>query len=118
METIILNTVIVSCIVSALFVMIRVYFCYFAKRNCSNDCECGTTKDGRIGRDSFKIYEVYTSEKQKDLTGAVISDTGLEVAEATTKLKRARKPKHSGEPLGDFALEAISKKKPGRKKKS
>lgn len=96
METIILNTVIVSCIVSALFVLIRVYFAYFAKRNCSDHCKCSA----------------------RDLADVVTSPVAEEA-----KPKRTRKPKHSGESKGDFALEATAKlatakKKPGRKKKA
>ena len=117
MESIIVNTVIVSCIVSALFVMIRTYFCYFAKRNCSNDCECGTTRDGRIGCRDFVYREVFKGDKQKDLADAITTTVGLEVIEAIgdaadTKPKRVRKPKAETP-----AAEPVEKK-PGRKKKS
>lgn len=98
MESIIVNTVIVSCIVSALFVMIRVYFSYFAKRNCSNDCECGATRDGRIGCRDFVYREVFKGDKQKDLADAITTSVRPEIIEAIgdaadTKPKRARKPK-------------------------
>lgn len=98
METIILNTVIVSCIVSALFVMIRVYFCYFAKRNCSNDCECGTTKNGRIGR-----HKVEVENKVETPSEAPV------YKEKTTRPRKLKAEAPAAEPV---------KKKPGRKKKS
>lgn len=109
METIILNAVIVSCVVSALFVMIRVYFTYFAKRNCSNYCKCDTSKDGRIVSCRDFVYrEVCKNEEQKDLANAV----ELAATEAAIKPKRVRKAKAEApttEPV---------KKKPGRKKKA
>lgn len=82
MESIIINSIIVSCIVSALFVIIRVYFCYFAKRNCSSDCKCNTAKtDNTVCRDI--IYgEVFKGDKQKDLADAVTAAVGVEVVEA------------------------------------
>ena len=96
MGTIILTTVIASCIVSALFVMIRVYFCYFVKRNCSDSCCCEAAKDARL-------VEMYCNKE--------------EVAPANAP-KRSRKPKQEAENLGDFALKAADKIEKRRKKKS
>jgi hypothetical protein len=82
METLIIYIAIGSCITSALFVMIRTYFCYFAKRNCSSDCKCNAAKtDNTVCRDI--IYgEVFKGDKQKDLADAVTAAVGVEVVEA------------------------------------
>jgi hypothetical protein len=41
-----------------------------------------------------------------------------EVEVPATTPKRVRKPKQTKESIGDFALEAVSKKRAGRKKES
>jgi hypothetical protein len=96
METLIIYIAISSCIISALFVMIRTYFCYFAKRNCSSDCKCNAAKtDNTVCRDI--IYgEVFKGDKQKDLADAVTAAVGAEVVEAigaAVKTKRSRQKK-------------------------
>ena len=96
METLIIYIAIGSCITSALFVMIRTYFCYFAKRNCFSDCKCNAAKtDNTVCRDI--IYgEVFKGDKQKDLADAVTAAVGAEVVEAigaAVKTKRSRQKK-------------------------
>lgn len=96
METLIIYIAISSCIISALFVMIRTYFCYFAKRNCSSDCKCNAAKtDNTVHRDI--IYgEVFKGDKQKDLANAITATVGAEVVEAigaAVKTKRSRQKK-------------------------
>jgi len=81
-----------------LFVLTRTYFCYFAKpKKCSRDCSCEALKDARL-------VEMYCSEEKVEVP--------------VTTPKRVRKPKQTKESIGDFALEAVSKKRAGRKKKS
>lgn len=91
MESVILNIAIASCIISALFVLARVYYVYFADRKCSDDCEC---------------------DKQKDLADAVVAAVNIKVAKI--KPKRIAKPKATS----TAPTEPVAKKKPGRKKKS
>jgi len=90
---ILINAIIICFVISTLFVLARVYFVYFAKPNCSDDCKCETLKDARI-------REMYLGEDE------VKSPTNTE------KTKRTRKPKAT------VATEGSVKKKPGRKKKS
>lgn len=87
-----------SCVFSMLFGLTRTYFCYFAKpKKCSRDCSCEALKDARL-------VEMYCNKEEVEVP-------------ATTP-KRVRKPKQTKESIGDFALEAVSKKRAGRKKKS
>ena len=89
---------VVSCVISMLFVLTRTYFCYFAKpKKCSGNCSCEDAKDARL-------VEIYCDKE--------------EVEVPVTTPKRVRKPKQTKESIGDFALEAVSKKRAGRKKKS
>jgi hypothetical protein len=97
--------------------MIRTYFCYFAKRNCSSDCKCNAAKTDNTVRRDIIYREVFKGDKQKDLADAITTTIGLEVVEAIgdaaeTKPKRVRKPKAETP-----AAEPVEKK-PGRKKKS
>jgi hypothetical protein len=115
METILVGIFVGSCIISALFVLVRSYFCYFTKSKCS--------KDVHIGSREFIYGEVYKGDKQKDLADAITAAVAPEIIEAIDatqkpKPKRTRRPKHNGEPLGDFALKSASKIEERRKKKS
>lgn len=90
MDTI-LYALLVPVVFSTLFMAVRIYFLYFAK------------PEGEDAKDK-RLVEMYC-------------DTEPEKVESAAKPKRGRKPKFNGEDLGDFALEAMAKKKPGRKKK-
>ena len=96
METLIICIAISSCIISALFVMIRTYFCYFAKRNCSSDCKCNAAKTDNTVRRDIIYGEVFKGDKQKDLANAITATVGAEVVEAigaAVKTKRSRQKK-------------------------
>jgi hypothetical protein len=96
METLIIYIAISSCIISALFVMIRTYFCYFAKRNCSSDCKCSAAKTDNTVRRDIIYGEVFKGDKQKDLANAITATVGTEVVEAigaAVKTKRSRQKK-------------------------
>jgi hypothetical protein len=96
METLIIYIAISSCIISALFVMIRTYFCYFAKRNCSSDCKCNAAKTDNTVRRDIIYGEVFKGDKQKDLANAITATVGAEVVEAigaAVKTKRSRQKK-------------------------
>ena len=96
METLIIYIAISSCIISALFVMIRTYFCYFAKRNCSSDCKCNAAKTDNTVRRDIIYGEVFKGDKQKDLANAITTTVGAEVVEAigaAVKTKRSRQKK-------------------------
>lgn len=97
-----------SCVSSMLFVLARTYFCYFAKsKKCTKKCCSEAARDARL-------VEMYCGSDTSNTLEAKITygePMGYddEVVDA--------KPRHNGESLGDFALKAVAKKKPGRKKK-
>ena len=112
METAIIYIAIGSCIISALFVMIRTYFCYFAKRNCFSDCKCNAAKtDNTMCRDI--IYgEVFKGDKQKDLADAITAAVTPEIVEAIGVYKRPKSHKVINEATAE------QKTKRSRQKKS
>jgi RNA-binding protein YhbY len=76
--------------------MIRTYFCYFAKRNCSSDCKCNAAKTDNTVRRDIIYGEVFKGDKQKDLANAITATVGAEVVEAigaAVKTKRSRQKK-------------------------
>lgn len=93
MESVLLYAIIISCSISALFAGARIYFTYFAKGKCNEEA----CKDARL-------VELYCNKEEEVKTPAYTP-------------KKGRKPKNKGESIGDFALDVVSKKKPGRKKK-
>ena len=105
---IITGVFVISCVCSMLFVLTRTYFCYFAKsKKCAEKCCNKAARDARLvemycGSDPSKAPEA-------KITYGEPMGYDDEVVDA--------KPKHNGESLGDFALKAVDKKKPGRKKK-
>ena len=95
---IITYTFLASCAISVLFVLTRVYFCYFAKpKKCSDSCSCEDIKDARL-------VEMYCDKEVVEVP--------------VTTPKRGRKPKQEAKNLGDFALKAADKIEKRRKKKS
>jgi len=105
---IITYTFLASCAISVLFVLTRVYFCYFAKpKKCSDSCCSEAARDARL-------VELYGGSDPSNTPEAKITygePMGYDDEAVDTK------PKHNEESLGDFALKAVAKKKPGRKKK-
>ena len=89
MESLIINTVIVSCIVSFLFVVIRIYFTYFAKSDYPNKCQHDANTHTQCKVDA----EVKTPAYQE-------------------------KPKRSRRPKNESAVVKSATKKTSRKKKS
>jgi len=67
MQNIIINVITVSCFISLIFVIIRIYFCYFSKIYSETECDCN-------------------DEKPSNATIA-------ELPKTETKPKRTRKPK-------------------------
>lgn len=94
---IIASIFVVSCVISMLFVLVRTYFCYFAKpKKCSRDCSCEALKDARL-------VEMYCDKEEVEAS--------VKTPAYTEKTKRTRKPK------AEATTEKPAKKKPGRKKK-
>lgn len=66
MQNIIINAITVSCFISLMFVIIRIYFCYFSKIYSETECDCKDEKSNA---------------------------TIAELPKTETKPKRTRKPK-------------------------
>lgn len=84
MESVILNIVIASCIISTLFVLTRVYFVYFAKRQCSDSCECDSQKD---------LTDTIVTAKIKPKRTAKLKTTSAASTKTVAKKKPGRKSK-------------------------
>ena len=85
MESVILYAIIISCSVSALFVLTRAYFAYFAKGKCNGNSKCGCN-------DAPVTETVVTAELDTKLKKIKIK--GLpSPATAKIKAKRPSKPK-------------------------
>lgn len=92
-----------------LFVLIRTYFCYFAKpKKCTGSCCSKAARDARL-LEMYCNKEEVTEQKDKE---------DAPVKENPNAYKKPRKPKQAKESIGDFALEASDKIEKRRKKKS
>lgn len=47
METTLITILVASCVISAVFVLTRIYFCYFAKRDCPGERSCDVVEPAK-----------------------------------------------------------------------
>lgn len=91
---IITSIFVISCVFSMLFVLVRTYFCYFAKpKKCSSNCSCDAVKNNT------------SSDKTEAIEAPVEKFTYGEPMGYDEEVKR------------NVAIAPTAKKKPGRKKK-